>query len=243
MRFTIGLALVAALGAAGCKKKSTSVEAVGSGSAAGSAPSVAVGSGSAGTVGSADQPATPPPIDAATGPWQRPAGATAGSGDVDATSLGNAVVVHFLEHIVKPKPNEKQRVVKTLLALEGGGKAIIADETAGVFADDASPRALAITTEADLILPPLTPPRPFQGSDADPGIPAEFEFKGPLLFLVDLKSKRETRKLAVGKDQDSLVVWTLEIATDDVDVPPEWEKTGTIKLAPGATVTAAGSGG
>lgn len=51
MRITIGLALVAALGAAACTKKSTSAEAVGSGSAA----------------GSAGQPVTPPPVDAATG--------------------------------------------------------------------------------------------------------------------------------------------------------------------------------
>jgi hypothetical protein len=242
MRFTIGLALVAALGAAACKKKTTTAEAVGSGSAIGSAPSVAAGSGSSGSAGSAEQPAAPPPVDAATGPWQRPAGATAGSGDVDATSLGNAVVVHLVEHVVKPKAGEKQRVVKTLLALEGGGKAIVADETAGVFADDASPAALAITTESDLILPPLTPPRPLQGSDIDGGGTYELEFKGPLLFLVHLKSKTETRVLAVGKDQDSLVVWTLSIATDAVDVAPEWEKTGTIKLAPGATVTGAGSG-
>jgi len=239
MRFTIGLALAAALGAAACKKKSTSAEAEGSGSAVGSAPTVAMGSGSA---GSANQPAPPPPVDAATGPWQRPAGATAGSADVDATSLGNTVAVHFVEHIVKPKAGEKQRVVKTLLALEGGGKAILADETSGVFADDASPAALALTTESDLVLAPLTPPRPFQDSDADPGIPAQFDFKGPLLFLVRLNAKTEKRIIAVGKDQDSVVVWTMDIASDSVDVAPEWEKTGTIKLAPGASVTAAGSG-
>jgi len=49
-------------------------------------------------------------------------------------------------------------------------------------------------------------------------------------------------EVAVGKVNDSLVVWLLQIPFDDVDAVPEWDVTGTIKLAPGAVVTAAGSG-
>ena len=179
---------------------------------------------------------------AAAGPWTMPAGATAGSADADATGLGSAVVVHFVEHVVKPKPHEKTRTVKLLLVLEGGGKTIIADETGILGADDRSPAAMATKVESDIILAPLTPPRPLQGSDIDGGGDYELDFKGPLLFLVHLKPKAEVFEVAVGKVNDSLVVWLLQIPFDDVDAVPEWDVTGTIKLAPGAVVTAAGSG-
>jgi hypothetical protein len=97
---------------------------------------------------------------------------------------------------------------------------------------------MALKTATDIVLAPLTPPRAFKDSDADQPL----DFKGPLLFLVRLKAKAEDHVIAIGKDQDALVVWSLVIPSDSVDVAPEWEKTGTIKLAPGATVTGAGSG-
>jgi len=168
-----------------------------------------------------------------------PAGVTAGSADADATGLGTAVAAHVLERIIKPTPTDKVRLVKTLLVLEGGGKALVADVTAGMTAEDGSPPAMAIKTESDIVQPALTPPRTFQSSDNSD---YPLDFKGPLMFLVHLKSKNEARFIAVAQDQDSLAVWTLVIPTDSVDVAPEWEKTGTIKLAPGATVSAAGSG-
>jgi hypothetical protein len=166
-----------------------------------------------------------------------PASATAVTGDADATALGTAVTARLVERIPKPSSGEDHREVKLLLVLEGGGKAIVADETS-TYAQDGSPATMAIETESDIVLPPLTPPRAFEDSDADQPL----DFRGPLLYLVRLEANAEDHRIAVGKDHDSLVVWTLVIASDTVDVAPAWEKTGTIKLAPGATVTGAGPG-
>ena len=225
MRASIELVLVAALGVAACKQSATTVAMTGS------------GTDSAQSASTASPPAAPPSVDAAAGPCQRPATATSVSGDADATALGSAVVVHLVEHIVKPKPTDTERVMKSLLVLEGGGKAIVADVTAEDLGTDGSPAAMAITTESDIVHAPLTPPRPFQESDAH----LPLDFKAPLVFIVHVTAKNETRDVAVGNDQDSIVVWTLVTPSDSVDVAPEWERSATIKLAPGAAVTPAGS--
>jgi hypothetical protein len=64
------------------------------------------------------------------------------------------------------------------------------------------------------------------------------DVNAPMWFLVHLSSKAEKRDIAVVRDNDALVVWTMVAATDSVDVAPSWEQTGAVKLAAGTTVTA-----
>jgi hypothetical protein len=208
MRFTMRLALVVAFVA--CKKP---------------AADQAAGSGSS---------TVPAPADVAVVmPWKVPAGAKSATGDVDATALGSAVTAHLVERVTALKAGGG-RNVKTVLVLEGTGAALAADETDEGFAQDGAQATLALAGEADLVLPPLTPPRPFADKDGDLAL----DFKGPLLFLAHFESKGEKRAVAIAQDKDTIVAWTMIAASDAVDVAPSWSVTGTIKLAPGAKVNA-----
>jgi hypothetical protein len=218
MRYAFVPALVVVLG---CKNtSSTSVASSGSGSAR-EAVSATAGSAAAS-------------VDAASGPWKIPANATTESKDADATALGTTVVAHFVERVQKPEPSDKARSVKTLLVLEGAGKALVVDETDGALAEDDAPSTMALAGEAEIVHAPLTPPRAFQDSDSTVAL----EVNAPMWFLVHLSSKAEKRDIAVVRDNDALVVWTMVAATDSVDVAPSWEQTGAVKLAAGTTVTA-----
>jgi hypothetical protein len=128
--------------------------------------------------------------------------------------------------------------VKTVLVLEGNGLALAADETDEGAAQDGAKATLALAGEPDVVLPPLTPPRPFTDKDLPNDAMPALDFKGPLLFVVNFASKGEKRVLAVAHDQDTIVVWTMIAASDSVDVAPSWSATGTLKLAPGAKVNA-----
>jgi hypothetical protein len=211
MRFTMRLALVMAFVA--CKKPGD--QTAGSGSATPTIP-------------------TPAPADAAIAtPWQVPAGTKPATGDADATALGTTITVHLVERVTALKAADA-RNVKTVLVLEGTGAALAADETDEGFAQDGARTTVALAGEADVVLPPLTPPRPFADKDGDLAL----DFKGPLLFLAHFESKGEKRAVAVAQDKDTIVTWTMIAASDAVDVAPSWSTTGTIKLAPGTKVNA-----
>jgi hypothetical protein len=173
------------------------------------------------------------PADAAAGPWTVPAAARAVGADADATSLGTQVSVHLLERLQTYEAGGG-RAVKTVMVIEGTGGAIAADETDEMVAQDGAPATMAMKAPADIVLAPLTPPRAFAENDSL----VELDYKGPLLFLVHFESKGEKRDLAIAKDRDTLAIWTMVAPSDSIDVPPEWEQTGTIKLAPGTTVIA-----
>ena len=218
MWFTMNLALVLALTA--CKPDATP------------APP-ASGSGSA-----AMPTAQPAPIDAAVvapTPWQVPSAAKPVTGDADATALGTAITAHLVERVSKQKAGGG-RSVQTVLVLEGKGSALAADETDEGSAQDGSKATRALVGEADVVLPPLTPPRPASIADLPNDAMPELDFKGPLLFVAKFSSKGEKRALAIAHDHDTIMVWTMVAPSDSIDVPPSWSVTGTIKLAAGANV-------
>jgi hypothetical protein len=111
--------------------------------------------------------------------------------------------------------------VKTVLVLEGNGIALAADETDEGSAQDGSKATLALAGEADVVLPPLTPPRPFTDKDLPNDAMPALDFKGPLLFVVNFASKGEKRVLAVAHDQDTIVVWTTNLGPDENPQPKE----------------------
>lgn len=191
------------------------------------------GSGGSG-VGRAVTSATPA---AARKPWQVPVAAKPVSGDADATALGTAITAHLIERVTNLKEGG-WRHVKTVLVLEGNGIALAADETDEGAAQDGSQATLALAGEADIVLPPLTPPRSFTDKDLPNDAMPALDFKGPLLFVVNFASKGEKRVLAVAHDHDTIVVWTMIAASDSVDVAPSWSATGTLNLAPGAKLNA-----
>ncbi|HMG21276.1 MAG TPA: hypothetical protein VK607_08175 [Kofleriaceae bacterium] len=234
MRFILGLALVAAVLGAACKKTDGTPAAAESGSAVAATPPAPSPVAPPATPAAAAPAATAPAAAApAAAPWQVPAGARAGDASADATALGAAVTAHLVERVQKTQV-KGARHVKLLLVLEGAGGAIIADVTEEGLAQDGAAAIKAMAGTPDVILPPLSPPRPFADKDA----PLALEFKGPLVFLAHFASRGEKRDLAVAQDHDTIAVWTMIAASDSVDVAPAWEQTGTIKLAPGAKVTA-----
>lgn len=227
-RFAIVVALVAVCG---CKKKPGEDTNNMTGSA---------GSSSTGSATVTPPPAPAPAPDAAavappagSGAVTLPAGAQQiderGAHHGDATALGNAVTVQFIDKL--GAENDGQRRVDEMLVLTGASAMVV---QIAYDSDDAG----AHTGAADDSLsanPPLSPPRPFGKDDATVA-KNMLPFTGPLLYL----RHGTGGEVAVAHVDDTITVWRLMVLHGEgaEGTVQDWFVQAKIKLAPGATVTA-----
>jgi hypothetical protein len=211
------LLVIALLFAPSCKKKPTDE---------------AVTSGSGSSVGSAPQPVVSP-ADAAAMTTPNPVGGPSLPSDAraiserekkaDLSSLGTDLSIQLIEQI-NADAGDPERKLDLKLVVTGTGSAVVdlGYELDPVSKEDAAKSLRAVA--------PLSPERPFDKADAPKLLP----FKGPLLYLQGWKSGN----VAVGKDGDAIVVWRMDITTDEDEYISDWYEQTRLAVASGAKLAA-----
>jgi hypothetical protein len=220
------IVLMAALAAAGCKKKENAQMGSGSGSPQGASTDAAA----AAAAPDAAAAATTDPVPDEEGPFMMPAGAKvvaeSEATKADATALGAKLRVHLVEQLAEDGGDDR-RMAALALVVEGDSALVVElGKTMGLASDYGD-----LDGAMDLPKSPLSPPRAFAEGDARAALP----FKGPLLYLAHWGDDEAADDIAVAQDGDAIVVWRSQ--SSDGEAEP-WFEQGRIKLAAGATVTA-----